>query len=181
MQKNLGNGIVRTAILKRILVYSLLFLFLGTLQCAFFPLLDFCPATPDLIMTALLAILLLDSNAAAMTCAVCAGFFIDAIGASSLALSPIIYFLFVAIIGTFSGKMLKSLASFAILLAPSALFRAVATYICIFASERALPHAFVFTDILLPEALMTVLLAVPVYFLTKLCTVPLEARGKFTF
>ena len=129
----------------------------------------------------LTAIALLDSNNSAAVCAVAAGFFVDSIGGSGPALSPLIYFLTVLLIGSFTGKMLKSLPSFLLLLLPTLLCRALGTFFGAMAFYRSLPPVWVFTRAILPEALFTLLFAVPVYFLVKLCTVPLKKRGKFTF
>ena len=181
MKRNVKDSLSSLDFLKRLLIYSLLTLFMGCTQCAFFPLLDFLPATPDLIIVMLTAIALLDSNNSAAVCAVAAGFFVDSIGASGPALSPLIYFLTVLLIGSFTGKMLKSLPSFLLLLLPTLLCRALGTFFGAMAFYRSLPPVWVFTRAILPEALFTLLFAVPVYFLVKLCTVPLKKRGKFTF
>lgn len=181
MQSNLKGNVFSLELLKRVLIYGILTLVLGSLQCAFFPLLDFCPMTPDLILAMLVAIALLDSPKCAAVCAVGCGFFIDAIGGSGASFSPIIYLLTVVIISFFTEKILKSFASFLLLLVPALICRAASTYICIAITERAAPSASVFADILLPEAVCTAVLALPIYFLVKLCAVPLKSHGKFTF
>jgi len=181
MQSNFKGNVFSIELLKRILFFGLATLVLGSLQCAFFPFLDFCPATPDLILTMLVAIALLDSPKSAAVCAVACGFFIDAIGGSGIAFSPAIYFLSVLIISFFTEKILKGLPAFLLLLVPALVCRAASTYVCIVATYRAMPSASVFTEILLPEAICTAILAIPVYFLVKLCTIPLQSHGKFNF
>ena len=167
--------------LRRIVIYGLSVLILGCAQCAFFPTLKICPATPDLIMGMLLAIALLDSPASAAVTAVCAGFFIDALGGAGLALSPLIYLLYVFMISIFSGKVLKSFFSFIILLVPSLIYRAAATYICFSLRIGALAPLWCFKEIILPEALSTALLCLPVYFIVKLCARALDNHSRFTF
>ncbi len=181
MQGNIKDSLFRPEVLKRVLIYGLLTLFLGCLQCAFFPLLDFVPCTPDLILCMLIAIALLDNEPSAMVCAVGAGFYVDAIGGAGIALSPLVYFIAVILISLFTGKILKSLPSYLLLLLPSLLWRTAATYICIFINSRALPPFAVFKAILLPEVICTAICAIPIYFLLKLCTKPLQTHGKFTF
>ena len=172
---------VSIELFKRILFYGLTTLFLGSLQCAFFPLLNFCPATPDLLLAMLVAIALLDSPKSAAICAVACGFFIDAIGGVGISFSPLIYFSAVLIISFFTEKILEGLPAFLLLLLPSLLCRATWTYLCIAAAERHLPAATVFSETIIPEAVCTALLAVPVYFLVKLCSIPLQRHGKFNF
>ncbi len=167
--------------LKRILIYGILILLLGCAQCAFFPMLDFVPVTPDLILAMLVAIALLDSQQSAAVTAVISGFFVDAIGGGALAFSPLIYLLTVLIVSFLSAKVLKSFPSFLLLMLPALLCRGIATYLCIFISQRALPALWVFADVLLPELICTALCSVPIYFLLKLCTLPLASHSRFSF
>ena len=166
---------------RRIVIYGALTLILGCAQCAFFPTLKICPATPDLIMGMLLAIALLDSPRCAAVCAICAGFFIDAVGGSPLALSPIVYLLFTMIISAFSGKVLKSFFSYVLLLIPALIYRAAATYLCFSLHIGAIAPLWSLKEILLPEAVCTAILTLPVYFIVKLCSRPLDNHGRFNF
>ncbi len=183
MMQNKWPALIRPDILKRIFIYSGLFLILGVLQTAFFPMLSFCPATPDLIIGALAAIALLDGKNAALVCAVAAGFFIDAIGSTSIAASPLFYFIFALIICFMAEKMLKSFPSFLLLLLPSLLYRALMTTATSLLSFSALVGGFFpfLLTVILPEAVITLILCLPLYLLVKLCVKPLEAHGKFTF
>lgn len=181
MQGNLKHSAFSTNLARRIIIYGLMTLLLGSAQCAFFPILRVCPATPDLIMGMLLTITLWDSERSAAAVAVGAGFFIDAIGASGLALSPLIYLIYVLFISLFAKKVLKSFVSYLLLMIPTLLFRAAATYLCVFLAERSLPQLWVITEVLLPEALTTGLLCLPIYFIVKLCSGMLENHSRFTF
>lgn len=183
MQSNLKKSVVSQGIIRRLIIYGLMTLILGAAQCAFFPLLDFCPATPDLIMGMLLAVALLDSQDSAAVCAVPAGFFMDAIGSAGLALSPVIYLLFVLMIGALSRKVLKSFASFALLLIPTVIYRAAATLLLCFVNANAAfpPSALIFTDIIMPEMITTGLLCMPIYFIIKFCSGALENHSRFSF
>lgn len=181
MKKEIRSPSQSSNLLRRVILYGLTVLLLGCAQVAFFPILNICPRTPDLILGLLLAITLLDSEKSAAVCAVAAGFFIDAIGSSGLALSPIVYLLLVLIINLLARKVLKSFISYLLLLLPALIYRGVATYILILVSERALPHSWVFTEIILPEMLTTGLLCLPIYFIVKLYSRTLETHGRFTF
>ena len=181
MNKRDTNRLFSQNTIKRVVIYGIITLVLASAQCAFFPLLNICPRTPDLIMGMLLAITLLDGEKSAAVCAVASGFFIDALGSSFLALSPVIYLVFVAFISVFTKKVLKSLASYLLLLMPMLVYRAAATYLCILITEGGLPAPWVFTQILLPEAIATGLLCIPVYFILKLCSGALVTHSRFTF
>ena len=183
MQGNLNKSGVSQGLVRRLIIFGLMTLVLGCAQCAFFPLLDFCPATPDLILGMLLAIALLDSIKSAAITAVCAGFFVDAIGSSGIALSPIIYLLFVLIVGALSGKVLKSFASFVLLLIPSLIYRGAATLLCCFliAGAEFSSVAELLRNVVLTEMLTSGLLCLPIYFIVKLCSGALENHSRFTF
>ena len=181
MQANISGSFFRPEIVKRIVIYGLLTVILGSAQCSFFPILKICPMTPDVIMGMLLGIALIDSPKSAAICALFAGAFIDAVGTSALSLSPVMYLLFVVFIGLFSHKMLSGFASFAILLVPTVFFRAIAsTIISSFARGGVMPASELFA-IIVPEAICTVICCLPLYFVLKACSIPLETHSKFTF
>lgn len=181
MQGNVRTSLFRPELLKRIVIYGLLILVLGSAQCSFFPILKICPMTPDIIMGMLLAITLIDSPKSAAVTALAAGCFLDAVGAGAITVAPIVYLLFVIFISLFSHKMLTGFASYAILLLPMLLYRALATAVCITLADRALTPIGEIWGVILPEMITTALLCLPIYFLVRLCTVPLETHGKFTF
>lgn len=165
---------------KRIIIFSIATVILGTAQCSFFSVLKICPRTPDLIMGLILATALCDNEKTAMALAICAGFFMDAIGGLSFALSPLIYFIYAAIIGSVSQKFLKGMPAFILLLLPSLLYRAAATAFMTFLHNGFTLGSGIFVTLLL-EALCTFLLCLPVYPLISLATRPLSSRKKFTF
>lgn len=180
MQGNIRDSLFRPELFKRIVIYGLMTLVLGSAQCSFFPILKICPSTPDLIMGMILAVVLIDSERSAAVLAVCAGFFIDAVGGGSLSISPIVYLLFVILIRIFSHKMLTSFASFAILMAPMLIYRAASTAVCLLITSGSLTLGSIWS-VIFPELLCTALLCLPIYAIVKLCTAPLETHSKFTF
>lgn len=165
---------------KRIIIFSIAVLVLGTAQCSFFALLDICPRTPDLILGLILAAALCDNPKTAMVLSVGAGFFIDAIGGTPLSLSPVIYFAYAVIISIISQKMLKKFPAFMLLLLPTVLYRAIAT-----TALMILNKGFSFSTetlvTLLLEALCTFLLCLPIYPIINLATKTLSAHKKFSF
>ena len=181
MKKELRGPSQNKNLLKRIIVYGLMTLFLASMQTAFFPILKICPKTPDLIMGMLLAITLLDGENSACICALGAGFFLDAIGSSGLAVSPVVYIAFVLIINIFARKVLKSFVSYMLLLVPSLVYRAIATYLLVLITERSFVGGWVFTEIILPEMLVSAVLCLPIYFIVKLFSRTLETHSRFSF
>ena len=167
----------RPEVLRRIWVYGILLLILAAWQCSFFARLRFFPATPDLILGAVLAILLLDSPQAAAIAAVFGGFLIDALGGVGISWSPLLYLLTVAVFSAWSVKMMKNFAAWPMLILPSLLIRAAYSALRIWLSADSLSWLYVFRQILLPEALMTLLLSVPIYGLFRICMPMLSGRS----
>ena len=143
--------------------------------------LKICPVTPDLIIGMLLAIILLDSPASAAITAVCAGFFLDAVGGSGIAISPLVYFLYVLMISMFSSKVLKSFFSYILLLIPTLIYRAAATYLCFSLQLSSLAPLEYVTEVIIPEAITTAIFCLPIYFVIKFFTRTLENHSRFTF
>lgn len=165
---------------KRIIIFSIATILLGTAQCSFFSMLDICPRTPDLLLGLILAAALCDDPRTAMVLSVGAGFFVDAIGGTPLSLSPIIYFAYAVIISLVSQKMLKTFPSFMLLMLPSLLYRAVAT-----TALMLINNGFSFSGgyliTLLLEALCTFVLCLPIYPMINLATKTLSTHKKFSF
>lgn len=165
---------------KRIVIFSIAALLLGTAQCSFFTVFKLCPRTPDLIMGLILAAALCDNAKTAMVLSIGAGFFTDAIGGSTFALLPIIYFAYAVIIGIISQKFLKSFPSFILLLLPSLLYRAAATTLLSFL-HNGFSFSGGFALTLLLEALCTLIFCLPIYPIINLATKPLSSHTKFKF
>ena len=154
----------KSLILRRVLIYGAAIFFLGIFQCAFFSRLKPFGATPDLII-----------------CAVCGGYFIDAIGAVPPGFSPIVYVLAVALTASIAQKLLARIPSFFILLLPSLAVRAVFTYVGLCLTFGSIAPLSSLTSVILPEAISTIFLSIPVYLLIKLCYLPIRSRNKFGF
>lgn len=181
MTNRLSLDGVRFARTKRVLIFGTLALLLAVAQCSFFSALHVCPATPDLLLGLVLAVLLLDSPYSASVLALGAGFLCDALGTSGFFFTPIFYFAVVLILLLPASKMLPAFPSFVLLLLPALALRALYTLLCFVLSAGALPALAVLGGTLLREALTTALLVLPIYPIVKLCTRPLHARGRFRF
>lgn len=178
MMKNLSGAGEKRLLVRRIIVFGLVAFFLGILQCSFFSRLKPFGAVPDIILGSLCAIIMLDNKKSGAVYAVAAGYFIDAIGAVPPSFSPVFYLLCVVALGMISEKMMPRFVSFAVLMLPAALLRAVFTYLnmCIALSDS--PPFGIFLRTALPEMLCTYLFCLPVYFLIKLCMYPIHLDRK---
>ena len=67
------------------------------------------------------------------------------------------------------------------ILIPALIVRAGYTLLSILIGYGSVPLLFTLKDIILPEAICTLLLSLPLWGLIRLCTAPLGSRNKFTF
>lgn len=181
MNRRRKGGTIRPELVKRIIIYGALLVLLTTAQCSFFANLRICPATPDLLLGAVVAIMLLDSKRSATVFALAAGVLADALGGSGLSLSPLFYILLAALLAAISDKFLPAFFSFAVLLIPAIALKAVFGMLSVYLIYSSLPIVYVLKNILLPEAAVTFILCLGVYPAVKLCSIPLDLRNKFSF
>ena len=181
MMQTRQGGAEKRMILRRVLIYGAAAFILGVIQCSFLSRLKPFGATPDVILGSLCAICMLDNKKTAAVYAIGAGYFIDAIGATSLSFGALFYLLCAFLASALAQKLIPRFFSYALALLPLLVCRAVYTYLCLWLSARALPPVGLSLGIILPEALSTFVLCLPVFFLIKLCTLPIGARGRFTF
>ena len=168
-----GNSI-RPEIVKRCVVYGLLILFLSAAMSSFFANLRRLPATPDLLLGASLAIALLDNRVSAAIVAVVGGLTVDALGGVGISLSPLLYLIVVLTVGLFAEKMMPKFLSWLLLLLPSLLLRALFSLVGFWIYTEKISLSGVLWEILLPEAISTLVFCLPLYFLVTLCVIPLN-------
>lgn len=173
------NELLRTETLKRIAVYSCVFFFVAVLQCSFFANLSFINSTPNIILGALAAVSLFESEKTAAVSGVGAGFLADALGGAGFSISPVLMLLFAVILSTVARKVLKSFFPWLLLLLVASVLGAVGTFISILIFG-ALPEAsYLLLKIILPEIISTFIFSVGLYFVFKLAAKLCETKGKF--
>ena len=162
--------------IRRILVYSLLTVGMATAQCSLLARLHILPVTPDWMLGLVIAILLLDSVQAATVVAIGSGVLLDALGSGGLLLSPLFYFILCLLLFLPASKMLPRFLSFVVLLLPALLLRGGHTLLCMTLYTGGVPSAATLLSVLPAELVLTALFCLPVYWLVRLCRLPLDAR-----
>ena len=179
--KRLASTGEKRMLLRRLIVYGVTLFLLGVLQCSFFSRLAPFGSTPDLMLSAICAIAMLDNKKSTVICAIAAGYFIDAIGSTAPSFSALFYLVCGTVAILIGEKLITKLLSFLLLMIPMLLLRGIGTYLNLWIVLGKLPEITALPSILLPELLSTLLLSIPVYFLIKLCMIPIGARNKFSF
>ena len=179
--KRLSSSGEKRMVLRRLIVYSIAIFFIGVLQCAFFSRLAPFGATPDLMLCAICAIAMLDNKKSALICAIAAGYFLDALGSTSPSFSALFYLVAATVAVLIGEKLIPQLLSFLLLMLPMLALRAVGTYINLWIAAGMLPSASVILGTIFTEGISTLALCIPIYFLIKLCMIPIGTRNKFSF
>ncbi|MBO5415684.1 MAG: hypothetical protein J6A83_03555 [Clostridia bacterium] len=179
MRPHRRNDINREAVIKRILVWGALLFILAVAQCSFFTGLTFMPAVPNILLGAVAAISVFDTQRSAAVCGIAAGFLGDALGGSGISLSPLALLVVAIVSAELSKKLIPNFFTWAVLLIPASLIGSVFTFVNLFISFGRPSFASVFKSILLPELLMTVICSLPLFFIVKLCARLIDAKGKF--
>ena len=164
--------------LRRALVFTPVIFLLAVAQCSFFAQLHFLGAVPDLMLGAVVAIAILDSQRSAAVCGIGAGFVIDAIGASGLSFSPLFYMLCGAFCAALAKKMLPSFLSWTIQLAVFSVAKALYTFFNILYISTNIFLPDVLLRILLPEIVCTFIVSLPIFFIIKLCMIPIDSKRR---
>ena len=168
----------RQLFLRRALVFSPVIFLLAIAQCSFFAQLYFLPAVPDLMLGTVVAIAMLDSQKSAAVCGIGAGFVIDTIGASGLSFSPLFYMLCGVLSAALAKKMLQSFLSWTIALAVFSVAKAFFTLFNILYISTEINFASILVKTLLPEILCTFAICLPIFFIVKLCMIPIDSKRR---
>ena len=161
-------------LLRRILLLGGAAFLLCILQSSFFSRLRPFGAVPDLMLGGVVAVMMLDNKYSAAVLALGGGFFLDCIGSSTPAFSPVFYLAAVAVLGIVSDKMELRFASFGALLLPAVALREVYSLLYLWGMQGGLPPFGELALMLLSEALVTAVFCLPVFFLIKLCMIPID-------
>ena len=175
------NPTQKAANLKRIAVYGSLLFFLGIAQCSFFASLTFLPATPSIMVGAVAAVAMFESERAAAVCGIAAGFLADTLGGSGLSLSPLFYFILALIISAAAKKVLKGFFPWSLLLFLASFLGSAFTLICIRINTDSLGFVYALKAILLPQFILTFIFSLPLFFIFRAAFRLCAKKGKFKF
>lgn len=156
-------------LIKRLLIYGLLLLLLAAAESSFFARLRYLPATPDLMLGAVIAATLLDSRKAGAVFGVVGGFVSDALGTTGISLRPILYLLVVLTVGALASKMMTGFPAYWMLMLPALLCRGLFSIGQGMLLWGHAPLGEVLRYAVLPELLCTALFCLPLYGIVKLC------------
>lgn len=168
----------RQLLWPRFFVFLPVMFILAVAECSFFAQLYFLPATPDLMLGFVIAVAMLDSQHSAAVCGIGAGFIIDAIGATGISFSPLFYMLCGAFCAILAKKMLQGFLSWVVELAIFSVVKGLYTLAAIYYSWTDAPFGAILLRTLLPEILCTFIICLPIFFIVKLCMIPIDSKRR---
>ena len=165
--------------LKKTLILGGAIFLITVIQCSFLSGLSFINVTPNIVIGAIAAVALFEDERTVTVFSVAAGFMLDALGGSGIPISPIVMLIASVALTLISKKMLKGFFPYALLLLAAALFAAIATCLDLLFAGRIPELSYLFSRILIPEFIFTVLFSFPLYPIFKLLSRLCESKGKF--
>jgi hypothetical protein len=159
--------------LGRIILFSLFIFFTAVFQSSFFGAAGVFPATPDMLLAAVMGIALFDGERSGSLCGMLAGVLANALGSPGTAFMPVFYMLAGFLTGIAIRSFLsRNLLSWLVYVLIGGVLRGSVTLMYVMITEKVYDTVLILTKVVLPEAVMTLIFSVPVYFLARLCARP---------
>ncbi|MBQ2733434.1 MAG: rod shape-determining protein MreD [Clostridia bacterium] len=166
---------VRSSVIYKTVNYGILFFLISMLETVTIPLAG-AKTVPDLVLCAVVAVGMAEDERTAGVCGVAAGFFIDALGAVGLCISPLLYGACGYLTGVLVRFLLRrNLPSYLIYVLCAAAARSVITLMMVYVFGDTVPLYYAFADILIPEFILTVLCSPVLYLIIVL---PLARKNR---
>ncbi len=157
----------------RIILFSLFIFFTAAFQTSFFGAAGFFPATPDMLLAAVMGLAMFDGERTGAACGIFAGVMANALGGSGTLFMPLFYMMTGFLTGIAIKTFLtRNFLSWLVYISAGILLRESVTFIYIAAAEKFYDVPLILLRAVMPEALMTLLFSIPVYFTAKLCARP---------
>lgn len=158
------------ALLKKSIVWGIWLFFLAIVQTSFFSVLRVFGAVPDLVLPAVIVIAVYDRERMGTIAGIMGGFFADALGGSGISLLPISYMICGIAVALLAYSVLRrDFASWFVGILISLAVNGIFSVVSVFLSHKNASFGFsdLFSRLLVPQFFASLLLSVPVYFLTK--------------
>lgn len=162
----------------RILLFSLLIFLSGSLQSSLFAALSFVPATPDLVLIAVIGLAVYDGERSGAIAGICAGAFVEALGGGAhILFMPLFYMLCGYFFGVVSRVFLnRNFISWLLYILIAASLRGALSLIHGIFTETDINIYLIFTEIIIPEYFLTIICSVPMYFLVRVTVRPFHKK-----
>lgn len=155
---------------KKSVVWGIWLFLLAVVQTSFFSVIRIFGAVPDLVLPAVIVIAVYDRERMGTIAGIMGGYIGDAIGGAGLSLSPLVYMFCGIIVALLAYSVLRrDFFSWLIGTALSLVFSGIACVICAYSAVGTVHFggAEIFSRLLIPQFFASLIMGIPVYFLTK--------------
>ena len=154
---------------KRVLLYSAVIFLLTVARGSFFARLEILPVSPDLVLGVVAAVAVVDSIETAAITGVIGGIIADAVGGFGMYLSPVVYLVAAIAVAVITKKMMPRYLSWLTTFPVACVIGAGATALKSFLFGAPIAPVALIRYIIIPEFIITVIFALPLFPIVKLC------------
>lgn len=174
-----GERLITKQLIGHVILFTLVIFVLAAFQASFFGASGLFPATPDILLAAVAATGLFEGERHGAACGIWAGILAGALGGAGTGLLPVFYMH----IGFFTGVLIKrflsrNLLSWLIYSMMAVTLRGIFSFVFGIVTEKPVTVKLLLLKLVLPEAAVTFVFSVPVYFLIRLCVLPFRTASK---
>ena len=162
----------------KIIVFSLFIFLCATAQSSLFPASGFFSASPDLVLCAVVGLAVYDGEKSGAVAGIGGGMLVEAFGGGAhILMFPLFYMLIGFTYGILTRIFLnKNFLSWVVYMLIAVSAREVLSLIHIFVTESDLNLLLAFTEIILPEFVITLIFSIPLYFISRVCARPFHKK-----
>ncbi len=173
------HAIFSSHTIGRILIFSLLVFLSGSLQSSFFAAVSFIPATPDLVLIAVIGLAVYDGERSGAVSGICGGVLVEAFGGGAhMLFMPLFYMLCGYFFGVVSRVFLnRNFISWLLYILIGAALRSALSLVHGIFSETDVNIIYlIFTEIIIPEYFVTLVCSIPMYFIVRAAVRPFHKK-----
>ena len=162
----------------RILLFSLLVFLSGVIQSSFFPALTMLPASPDLVLLAVIGLAVYDGERSGAVAGIGGGILVEALGGGAhILLFPLFYMLCGYIFGIVSRIFLnRNFISWLLYILIGIFLRSALGLVHSIFTEIDVTVYLILTKVTIPEYFVTLIAAVPMYFIVRAACRPFHKK-----
>ena len=162
----------------KILLFTILVFFSGVLQSSLFPALSMLPASPDLVLIAVIGLAVYDGERSGAVAGICGGVVAEAFGGGvHILFLPLFYMLCGYFIGLACRVFLnRNFISWMLYMLIGATLRGALSFIHAIFAESDINIYLIFTEVIITEYFVTLICAVPMYFAVRAVVRPFHKK-----
>ena len=162
----------------KILLFTILVFFSGVLQSSLFPALSMLPASPDLVLIAVIGLAVYDGERSGAVTGIGGGVLLEALGGgANILLMPLFYMLCGYIFGIVSRVFLnRNFISWLLYILIGISLRGALSLVHSIFTEIDVTVYLILTEVIIPEYFITLICSIPMYFVVRAASRPFHKK-----